>query len=65
MWVVAALVTLLALAIGAWLVPAVTGEGGGSLRFRPTVGADLIRPEPLEQRRYLLAVLSALSPEAR
>jgi hypothetical protein len=59
-WAAVVLVAVVAWAIGAWLLPALGIVPESGLHFFPEV-APSIAPEPLEQQRYLLAVVAVLA----
>jgi hypothetical protein len=63
-WAAFLVVAALAWCLGAWLLPALGIRPTTDLRFTQALTqlpGDALQPEPLEQQRYLLAMLAALT----
>jgi hypothetical protein len=60
-WVALFIVAPIAWMLGAWLLPALDIRPKSNLRFMPWLDPSSLQPEPLEQQRYLLALLAVVA----
>lgn len=60
-WAALLVVAPIAWMLGAWLLPALDIRPASSLTFLPSLEPGSLRPEPLEQQRYLLSLLAVVA----